>query len=97
MTISRRKFIKLVAATIALGSGAYYLRQNNTNTTYDDLYDISVFGNTRILHITDTHGNLLPNYFKEPNVNLGIGYAYNKIPHIVGNNFLTEFGIKKKY
>ncbi|MCF6225125.1 MAG: thiosulfohydrolase SoxB [Xanthomonadales bacterium] len=49
-----------------------------------------MFGNTRILHFTDCHAQLLPVYFREPNVNLGIGPAYGKLPHIVGKNLLKK-------
>ena len=39
----------------------------------DELYDIGKFGNARVLHMTDTHAQLSPVYFREPSVNLGIG------------------------
>ena len=39
----------------------------------DELYDIGKFGNARVLHMTDTHAQLAPVYFREPSVNLGIG------------------------
>jgi sulfur-oxidizing protein SoxB len=61
------------------------------------MYEVKKTGNARILHITDTHGNLLPNYFREPNVNLGMGPAFGKMPHLVGKHLLKELksiGIK---
>jgi S-sulfosulfanyl-L-cysteine sulfohydrolase len=33
----------------------------------DALYDAKPFGNVSLLHITDTHAQLLPTYFREPN------------------------------
>ena len=39
----------------------------------DDIYDIGRFGNVRVLHITDTHAQLRPVYFREPSVNIGVG------------------------
>ena len=49
-----------------------------------------MYGNTRILHFTDCHAQLLPVYFREPNVNLGVGPAYGRLPHIVGKNLLKK-------
>ena len=47
-------------------------------------------GNARILHITDVHGQLLPVYFREPNVNLGVGDAFGRPPHVVGKGLLKH-------
>jgi len=55
-------------------------------------YDLPMKGNVRILHITDVHGQLNPVYFREPNVNLGVGDAYGRPPHLVGNRLLTAMG-----
>ena len=52
-------------------------------------------GTARLLHFTDVHGQILPTYFREPNVNLGVGDAYGRPPHVVGNRFLAEMGIAK--
>jgi sulfur-oxidizing protein SoxB len=51
------------------------------------------FGNLSILHITDVHAQLNPVYFREPNVNLGVGSAFGKAPHLVGEAFLKHFGV----
>jgi S-sulfosulfanyl-L-cysteine sulfohydrolase len=60
----------------------------------DDLYDIGRFGNARVLHMTDTHAQLLPVYFREPSVNIGIAAMASQPPHLVGRAFLDHFGIK---
>jgi S-sulfosulfanyl-L-cysteine sulfohydrolase len=59
----------------------------------DDLYDIGRFGNVRILHLTDTHAQLNPVYFREPSVNIGVGTMRGRPPHLVGRAFLEHFGI----
>lgn len=41
--------------------------------------------------MTDTHAQLLPIYFREPNVNIGVGNARGRWPHLVGKNLLREF------
>ena len=52
------------------------------------------FGNVSLLHITDTHAQLKPVFFREPNVNLGVGGAAGKPPHLVGEALLKYFGIR---
>ena len=59
----------------------------------DDLYDIGRFGNARMLHLTDTHAQLAPVYFREPSVNIGVGAMRGQPPHLVGRAFLEHFGI----
>jgi sulfur-oxidizing protein SoxB len=93
---NRRDFIKtLTSASVAGLSGV-----TNSNTSYamenqENPYEMKKTGNCRILHITDVHGNLLPNYFREPNVNLGFGPAFGRSPHVVGNALLAANGIAK--
>jgi S-sulfosulfanyl-L-cysteine sulfohydrolase len=59
----------------------------------DDLYDIGRFGNTRLLHMTDTHAQLNSVYFREPSIYLGVGAMAGKPPHLVGRAFLEHYGI----
>jgi len=91
MTLARREFIKLLGMAGAAGmlpaSVFAAMRQPS------DLYEVPGFGNVTLLHITDTHAQLNPVYFREPNVNLGIGSALGKAPHVVGDAFLKHFGI----
>ncbi len=43
--------------------------------------------------MTDCHGQLMPHYFREPSVNLGVGDVYGHPPHITGADYLSAFGI----
>jgi S-sulfosulfanyl-L-cysteine sulfohydrolase len=90
MTIRRRDLLKLAGAA-ALSGGASRLARSADST---GVYDLEHFGNARILHITDTHAQLLPGYFREPSVNLGLGAMRGQPPHLVGRAFLDRFGIK---
>jgi len=55
-----------------------------------DPYESSPFGNARILHFTDCHAQLVPIYFREPNVNIGIASAKGRPPHLVGTHLLSQ-------
>src|SRR3954471_11678548 len=89
MPIRRREFLK--AASVAALAGALPLPARAVESP--SVYDLERFGNARILHITDTHAQLQPVYFREPSVNLGIGEMRGQPPHLVGGAFLDHFGI----
>ena len=57
-------------------------------------YDLPRFGNAHVLHFTDCHAQLLPVWFREPNVNLGIADSSGRPPHLVGAALLKHFGMK---
>jgi sulfur-oxidizing protein SoxB len=88
MTIRRRDLLKFASAA-ALSGGLPRIAR-----AADGVYDLERFGNARILHMTDTHAQLLPVYFREPSVNLGIGAMQGRPPHLVGRAFLDRFGVK---
>src|SRR6201990_991735 len=90
MTIRRREFVTLAGAAALAGSAPRLARSADT----PGVYDLERFGNARILHITDTHAQLLPVYFREPSVNLGIGAMAGKPPPLVGRAFLERFGVR---
>src|SRR5450432_2735835 len=89
MTIRRRDFLKLTGA-VALSGGLPRLARAADTA---GIYDLERFGNARILHMTDTHAQLKPVYFREPSVNLGIGAMAGQPPHLVGRAFLDRFGV----
>lgn len=66
----------------------------NTPQRSSQLYDIPAFGNVNLLHFTDCHAQLLPIYYREPSINLGVGSAAGKVPHRVGAPLLDAYGIK---
>src|SRR6266705_809056 len=90
MTIRRRDFLQLAGAA-ALAGGLPRSARGADNAS---VYDLERFGNARILHMTDTHAQLLPAYFREPSVNLGIGAMQGNAPHLVGRAFLDRFAIR---
>lgn len=96
--IDRRTFVKLMGMG-ALGgmtaSSLPWLMQNAHagSKAAADMYKVPMKGDARILHLTDVHGQLNPVYFREPNVNLGVGDAYGRPPHLVGKALLKDVGL----
>ena len=86
--MNRREFLQLLAqsAVAAQLAGCKSLASAGA----DDIYNVPAFGDARLLHITDTHAQLNPIYFREPSVNIGMGNARGKFPHLVGENLLSR-------
>jgi sulfur-oxidizing protein SoxB len=59
----------------------------------DQLLQFDDFGNVTLVHITDLHAQLRPIWFREPEINLGVGEVAGKPPHVTGAAFLSMFGI----
>lgn len=93
MSLNRREFLQALAVASA---GGMALQSNfvNAQSSAQKFYELPKFGNVHFLHFTDCHAQLLPIYFREPNVNLGIGAQEGKTPHLVGEYFLKANGIQ---
>jgi sulfur-oxidizing protein SoxB len=92
-SMNRREFLQILAAASAAGialDSRPLLAAGNADATYD----LPRFGNLHLMHFTDSHAQLLPIWFREPSVNLGIGMALGKAPHLVGEQLLKAFNIK---
>jgi sulfur-oxidizing protein SoxB len=88
----RRDFLRLLAFAGAAGAS---LRPGlSTAQAAAELYDAPKFGNVSLLHMADSHAQLLPIYFREPNINIGVGPASGHAPHLVGEALLKHFGVK---
>lgn len=93
MSMNRREFMQMLAAASAAGfmldSRALLAGQGG-----ERFYDLPRFGNVHFLHFTDCHAQLLPIWFREPDVNLGVGSMQGKTPHLVGEKLLKAYGIR---
>ncbi|HEY1362482.1 MAG TPA: thiosulfohydrolase SoxB [Xanthobacteraceae bacterium] len=89
MLAHRRQLLRLLTA-----AGLAGIVPRIGGAAEDDLYDVGRFGNVRVLHLTDSHAQLLPVFFREPSVNIGMGPMRGKPPHLVGRAFLEHFGIE---
>jgi sulfur-oxidizing protein SoxB len=96
--ISRRHFMQASLATsFIFGSSGL---QNSTRLlaqqklSQQHLLDFEDFGNVTLIHITDVHGQLKPLYFREPDINIGVGNVKGLPPHLTGKEFLSHFNVK---
>lgn len=95
--VSRRDFLQVGMATTAIygasGFGNFSKLAAQQKLTQDDLLKFDTYGNVSLIHITDIHGQLKPIYFREPEINLGVGDATGQVPHITGAQFRKMYGI----
>lgn len=95
--ISRRDFLQAAMATTALygasGFGNWSKLAAQQALTQDDLLSFDTFGNVSLIHITDIHAQLVPIYFREPSVNIGVGNNRGAVPHLTGGDFRKLYGI----
>jgi sulfur-oxidizing protein SoxB len=104
----RREFLKIMGVGAVAGTGLISCSKSDNGSASKSavktpasapqeplagFYDLPMRGNARILHITDVHGQLKPVYFREPNVNIGLGDAFGRPPHLVGRKLLDYIGL----
>ena len=92
MSLSRREFLQMLAMAGVAGTGLGG-RHNAHAAAPTNLYEVPPFGNVSLLHFTDCHAQLIPTYFREPNINIGVGGSRGKAPHLVGEALLRHFKI----
>ncbi len=96
--ISRRDFLQVgMAASAIVGSSGFgnWSRLAAQQTlTQDQLLDFPTTGNVTLIHITDIHAQMKPVWFREPEINLGVGAVQGLPPHVTGADFLKLYGIE---
>jgi sulfur-oxidizing protein SoxB len=93
MGLNRREFMQVMGIAAA-GGMMLDAPDALAAPSADKLYDLPRFGNVHFLHFTDCHAQLKPVYFREPSVNLGIGEATGRMPHLVGEHLLRQAGVR---
>ncbi len=94
---TRREFMTATIAASALAGGTgRSLAQTVAagKLSQEQLLSFEPLGNVTLVHVTDIHGQLMPVHFREPTVNIGVGEAKGRAPHITGTDFLKKFGLK---
>jgi sulfur-oxidizing protein SoxB len=96
--ISRRDFLQASMAASAIvggsGFGNWARLAAQQRLTQDQLLQFDTFGNVSLIHITDIHAQMVPIYFREPSVNIGVGGNAGVVPHITGADFRRAYGIE---
>ena len=93
MNLSKREFMQVLGAGVMAGlpMGSH---AQKTAADAEGLYEMPRFGQVSFLHMTDCHAQLLPVYFREPSMNLGLGSLKGQLPHLVGAELLKATGVK---
>ena len=95
--ISRRDFLQTTMAAAALygtsGFGNWGKVAAQQLLTQDKLLEFDTYGNVSLIHVTDIHGQLVPHFFREPSVNIGVGSNKGAVPHVTGADFRKLYGI----
>jgi sulfur-oxidizing protein SoxB len=96
--LDRRQFIQVAAATAVLtgAPGSISRLAAAQNLSQDDLLAFEPVGQVSLLNFTDCHAQLVPLYYREPSINLGVGAAKGRPPHITGRQLLSHFGLPTK-
>ena len=89
--MDRREFLQVLAAAAAAGMPIASRAALGARSA--SMYELPRFGSVHFLHFTDCHAQLLPIYFREPSVNLGVAGAFGQPPHLVGEHLLKHFNI----
>lgn len=94
--MNRREFLHVLATASAAGLAidAPAAIAERAGPDAESFYGMPRFGNVHLLHFTDCHAQLRPNYFREPSFNVGVGAAAGQPPHLVGEALLKRFGVQ---
>jgi sulfur-oxidizing protein SoxB len=94
MNLSKRDFVQVLGAGAMAGMALETFAQASVPVASQGLYEIPRFGNVSFLHMTDCHAQLKPIYYREPDVNLGLGSMKGQLPHLVGDHLLKVAGVR---
>ncbi len=93
--LTRRDFLQVTAAAAALTgiSGSLSSAAAHQKISQAKLLEFEPVGQVTLLNFGDIHAQLVPLYFREPSINLGIGEALGMPPHITGLAMLKHFNL----
>jgi sulfur-oxidizing protein SoxB len=83
----------IATSVLTGGTGGIARAAARQSLTQADLLRFEPLGQVTLLHFTDLHAQLVPLYFREPSVNIGVGTDAGLPPHLTGKAFLRAFGV----
>ena len=90
----RRGFLQIMMAAAALcAPGSLGRAAAAQKISQKDLLRFEPLGRITLLHFSDIHGQLMPVYFREPSINIGVGAVRGLPPHVTGRKLLDLYGI----
>ena len=96
--ISRRDFLQATVAASAIigasGVGQWGRLAAQQRLSQDDLLGFDPLGSVTLIHLTDLHAQLKPVWFREPEINIGVGEVTGLPPHVTGADFLKLYNIQ---
>ncbi|MFA7429403.1 MAG: thiosulfohydrolase SoxB [Rhodospirillaceae bacterium] len=95
--LSRRDFLQVAIAAAAFAgpvAGTLGRAAASQALTQDALLAFEPVGQVTLLNFTDIHAQLMPVYFREPSVNIGVGAVSGLVPHLTGQALLKTYGVK---
>jgi len=86
---TRRELLQIAAAAAGLSAigGGFWRAVAQQRLSQQDLLRFSPKGQVTLLHMTDLHAQLVPVYFREQSINVGVGEMKGEFPHITGDEF----------
>jgi sulfur-oxidizing protein SoxB len=94
--LDRRQFMQITAATAVLTGAPGQLSQLAAaqRLSQEDLLAFEPLGQVTLMNFADCHAQLVPLFYREPSVNLGVGDAEGIPPHLTGKEFLKHFQLQ---
>ena len=93
--MDRREFLQVSAAVTAMtAAGGKLAPASGVKMSQEDLLRFDPVGQVTLLNFTDCHAQLVPLYYREPSVNIGVGDVNGLPPHITGKEMLQHFGLR---
>jgi sulfur-oxidizing protein SoxB len=95
MALDRRQFLEVAAATATLmgASGSLTRAAAKQTITQEQLLAFEPVGQVTLLNFTDCHAHLVPLFYREPSINIGIADNKGLPPHITGRDLMDRYGL----